>query len=79
MLVCMKLLLASGSLDSMAVRSRKGVLSLYEAAHAAYEGENILDEAKSFATKHLREVAEDSSTSLAKYINHSLFGEIFNP
>ncbi|KAK6919419.1 Terpene synthase, metal-binding domain [Dillenia turbinata] len=50
----------------------KGVLSLYEAAHAAYEGENILDEAKSFATKHLREVAEDSSTSLAKYINHCL-------
>ncbi|KAK6919436.1 Terpene synthase, N-terminal domain [Dillenia turbinata] len=50
----------------------KGLLSLCEAARAACEGENILDEAKSFTTKHLRELAEESDISLAKYINHSL-------
>ncbi|KAK6918919.1 Terpene synthase, N-terminal domain [Dillenia turbinata] len=50
----------------------KEMLSLYEAAHVAYEGEIISDEAKSFTTKNLRKLAEHSNTSLAKYINHFL-------
>ncbi|KAK9092177.1 hypothetical protein Syun_027088 [Stephania yunnanensis] len=33
----------------------KGMLSLYEAAHFALEGEDILEEAKAFTTKHLKE------------------------
>ncbi|CAL1358237.1 unnamed protein product [Linum trigynum] len=35
-------------------RDRQGLLSLYEAAHLAFNGEDILDEVLSFATKNLK-------------------------
>ncbi|KAK9092178.1 hypothetical protein Syun_027089 [Stephania yunnanensis] len=54
----------------------KGMLSLYEAAHFALEGEDILEEAKAFTTKHLKEPYIKSTPTidrhLAKLMNHSL-------
>eukprot|EP00253_Pinus_taeda_P005101 PITA_05101 len=38
------------------------MLSLYRASQLAFPGENILDEAKSFTTKYLREALEKSET-----------------
>lgn len=50
----------------------KGMLSLYEASFMSYEGENILDEANSFTSFHLRGVHGDISNFLIEQVNHSL-------
>ncbi|XP_077214031.1 alpha-terpineol synthase, chloroplastic-like [Tasmannia lanceolata] len=34
----------------------EGILSLYEASHLVFEGEMVLDEAKAFTTRHLKEL-----------------------
>ena len=39
------------------------MLSLYKASQLAFPGESILDEARSFATKYLREALEKSEIS----------------
>ncbi|TYI80433.1 hypothetical protein E1A91_D05G087200v1, partial [Gossypium mustelinum] len=53
----------------------KGMVSLYEASHFRTNGEAILDEALDFTTKHLRSLANQSSTSphLREYIENALF------
>ncbi|CAL5394358.1 unnamed protein product [Camellia sinensis] len=50
----------------------KGLLSLYEASHLAFDGENILDEAKVFATKHLKGIKGNIDTTLMQQIKHAL-------
>ncbi|MBA0690756.1 hypothetical protein Goari_008415 [Gossypium aridum] len=53
----------------------KGMVSFYEASHFRTNGEAILDEALDFTTKHLRSLANQSSTSphLREYIENALF------
>ncbi|THG01390.1 hypothetical protein TEA_013428 [Camellia sinensis var. sinensis] len=50
----------------------KGLLSLYEAPHLAFDGENILDEAKVFTTKHLKGIKGNIDTTLMQQIKHAL-------
>ncbi|KAJ4718963.1 Terpene synthase [Melia azedarach] len=51
----------------------QGLLSLYEAAHLAIHGEDILDEAIAFATTHLKSAVSHVCPNLAKQINHALY------
>lgn len=53
-------------------RDVRGMLSLYEAAQFRVHGENILEEALSFTTAHLKPLATHSSPHLAKYIIDAL-------
>lgn len=48
------------------------MLSLYEAAHLAINGEDILDEAIVFTTTHLKSMVSHASPNLAEQINHAL-------
>ncbi|KAJ4723532.1 Terpene synthase [Melia azedarach] len=50
----------------------RGLLSLYEAAHLAICGEDILDEAIAFANAHLRSAVSHVCSNLAEHINHVL-------
>ncbi|CAI0454697.1 unnamed protein product [Linum tenue] len=49
-----KLKNSEGRFKEWVSRDRQGLLSLYEAAHLAFNGEDILDEALIFATKNLK-------------------------
>jgi (-)-germacrene D synthase len=55
----------------------EGMLSLYEATHMRIHGEDILDEAFSFTSLHLKMMATQLSPSLATKINHSLKRPLF--
>ncbi|KAJ4718969.1 Terpene synthase [Melia azedarach] len=50
----------------------QGLLSLYEAAHLAIRGEDILDEAIAFTTIHLKSAVSYVCPNLAEQINHAL-------
>ncbi|XP_021300340.1 probable terpene synthase 6 [Herrania umbratica] len=50
----------------------KGIVSLYEASQFRINGENILDEALVFTTKHLESLADQSSPYLREYIGNAL-------
>ncbi|XVF27780.1 hypothetical protein REPUB_Repub14bG0138300 [Reevesia pubescens] len=51
----------------------KGLLELFEASYLAFEGENILDEAKAFSTETLRSINYSTlDTNLAKEVAHAL-------
>lgn len=52
----------------------EGLLSLYEASHLMVHGEDILEEALDFSTKHLKSIATRTgiNSSLAKKIRHAL-------
>ncbi|KAK9093209.1 hypothetical protein Syun_028120 [Stephania yunnanensis] len=53
----------------------EGILSLYDASHLSLEGEDVLDEAKHFTTKHLKEVIKGNiviNSKLASRVSHSL-------
>nr|AIK19222.1 monoterpene synthase [Eugenia uniflora] len=50
----------------------QGVLSLYEASHLAFEGEHILDKARTFAIEHLQSLNPDVSKDLQDQVNHEL-------
>ncbi|KAJ4833933.1 hypothetical protein Tsubulata_043483, partial [Turnera subulata] len=49
-----------------------GLLSLYEAAHLAIRGEDILDQALDFATTNLRSLLPSLSPHLAQEVEHAL-------
>ncbi|KAJ4718978.1 Valencene synthase [Melia azedarach] len=51
----------------------QGLLSLYEAAHLAIHGEDILDEAIAFATTYLKSAVSHVCPNLAEQINHALY------
>ncbi|CAI0456515.1 unnamed protein product [Linum tenue] len=48
-----------GKFEQWLATDEQGLLSLYEAAHIAFNGEDILDEALSFATKSLKSMMQD--------------------
>ncbi|CAK9161376.1 unnamed protein product [Ilex paraguariensis] len=50
----------------------KGLLSLYEASFFGFEGETIMDEAKTFTTTHLKDIKGDIPPSLARKVGHAL-------
>lgn len=55
----------------------KGMLNLYEASYHAKEGEELLETARNFTTKHLTEFLESSNmkyndSSLKKHVAHAL-------
>nr|WBO38699.1 terpene synthase 28 [Aquilaria agallochum] len=52
----------------------EGVLSLYEASHFGFEGEDVLDEAKAFTRSHLTHTLKhlETTKALFKRINHAL-------
>jgi len=52
------------------------MLTLYRASQLAFPGENILDEAKSFTTKYLRETLEKSETFRAWNNKQNLSQEV---
>ncbi|KAK2969708.1 hypothetical protein RJ640_004214 [Escallonia rubra] len=62
----------NGSFKAGLRGSVKGLLSLYEASFFGFEGESIIDEAKTFATSQLKDVRGDISPSLAKKVSHAL-------
>ncbi|KAJ4851326.1 hypothetical protein Tsubulata_047788 [Turnera subulata] len=53
-------------------RDAAGLLSLYEAAHLAIRGEDILDQALDFATTNLRSLLPSLSPHLAQEVNLAL-------
>ncbi|CAL5420908.1 unnamed protein product [Camellia sinensis] len=51
----------------------KGLLCLYEASYLSIEGESILDEARNFTTKNLKEnLKKDIDQNLAMLVSHAL-------
>ena len=50
----------------------KGVTELFEATHRALEGETILDAAKAFSSKCLKEIISNLDINLAKTVPQSL-------
>nr|AXY92166.1 terpene synthase 1 [Rhodomyrtus tomentosa] len=50
----------------------QGMLSLYEASHLAFEGEDILQKARTFAIEHLQNLNPDVSKDLQDQVNHEL-------
>ncbi|KAK2988038.1 hypothetical protein RJ640_011301 [Escallonia rubra] len=62
----------NGSFKTGLRGSVKGVLSLYEASFFGFEGESIIDEAKTFATSQLKDIRGDISPSLARKVSHAL-------
>ncbi|KAG6746741.1 hypothetical protein POTOM_049106 [Populus tomentosa] len=50
----------------------RGILGLYEAAHLAVHGEDILDEALAFTTIHLKSMATSPNCPLTAKVSHAL-------
>ncbi|KAI4299824.1 hypothetical protein L6164_033249 [Bauhinia variegata] len=62
-----------GGFKSCLTKDVKGMLSLYEASFLGFEGEFILDEAKSFATFHMKQVNEEMTSERPfEEVNHAL-------
>ncbi|KAI4347911.1 hypothetical protein L6164_008686 [Bauhinia variegata] len=63
-----------GNFKASIMKDIEGLLSLYEASYLSIEGETLLDEAKYFASKHLKEFFknEEKDISLVKGVSHSL-------
>ncbi|KAF9604963.1 hypothetical protein IFM89_011656 [Coptis chinensis] len=61
-----------GNFKSCLTLDTEGMLSLYEASYLGFEGDNIMDEAKCFTTKHLKNPKEYINPTLAKRVEHSL-------
>ncbi|CDP11840.1 unnamed protein product [Coffea canephora] len=62
----------SGNFNKNLAREIRGMLSLFEASHLAYEGESILNEAKSFASLHLKDSKEFVGSNMSEQITHAL-------
>ncbi|XP_031500364.1 alpha-thujene synthase TPS3, chloroplastic-like [Nymphaea colorata] len=63
-----------GRLKNVLSEDVKGLLSLYEASHLGFEGENVLEEAMTFSTHHLEESTKvlNIDSILARQITHAL-------
>ncbi|XP_031501402.1 terpene synthase 10-like [Nymphaea colorata] len=63
-----------GRFKNIFAQDVKGLLSLYEASHLGFDGENILEEAMTFATHHLEESAKvlNIDSILARHVAHAL-------
>ncbi|CAN1197885.1 Alpha-terpineol synthase, chloroplastic [Linum perenne] len=64
----------NGEFNPQVAMDVKGLLGLYEASHLRMNGEEIMDDAKAFALKHLSEDNDkvDYSTLLGKQVDHAL-------
>ncbi|KAF6144701.1 hypothetical protein GIB67_006193, partial [Kingdonia uniflora] len=62
----------TGNFNKSIRKDIKGMLSLYEAAHVSSEGEYVLEYAKDFTSKHLKELKENIEPKLVKQVNRSL-------
>lgn len=65
----------NGSFKESISKDVKGMLSLHEASYLGYDGEEVMDEAKAFTTKQLKDLKEDSSITdsyLFRQVNHAL-------
>ncbi|OVA11642.1 Terpene synthase [Macleaya cordata] len=67
---------AKGDFKESIAEDIKGMLSLYEAAHLVSEGENILEQAIAFTTRHLKHLTSSGNSNidpnLANQVSHSL-------
>ncbi|CAN1857421.1 Alpha-terpineol synthase, chloroplastic [Linum perenne] len=65
---------ANGEFNPQVAMDVKGLLGLYEASHLRVHGEEIMDDAKAFALRHLSEDDDkvDYSTLLGKQVEHAL-------
>ena len=62
-----------GSFKACLCDDTKGMLALYEASFLSIEGENILEEARDFSTKHLQEfVKQNKDQNLSTVVSHAL-------
>ncbi|KAF8409382.1 hypothetical protein HHK36_005457 [Tetracentron sinense] len=61
-----------GNFKAPLCEDTKGMLSLYEASYLSLEGEFILDEAREFTSRHLKEIKENIDLNLAKQVSHAL-------
>lgn len=50
----------------------KGLLSLYEASYLAFEGEKLLDKAKTFSRTHLTQLKRDIHPTISDLVTHAL-------
>lgn len=50
----------------------KGMLNLYEAAHLAFEGEDLLDEALTFSRTHLNQLKAKIDPATSEIVSHAL-------
>nr|QPL17962.1 terpene synthase [Lathyrus odoratus] len=66
-----------GNFNETLIGDIEGMLSLYEATHMRIHGEDILDEAFSFTSSHLKMMTTHLSPSLATKINHTLKRPLF--
>ncbi|XP_004294317.1 PREDICTED: (-)-germacrene D synthase-like [Fragaria vesca subsp. vesca] len=62
-----------GKFKESLVNDVVGLLSLYEATHLMMHGEDILEEALTFATTHLESAMHSLSSLLLKQVKHALY------
>lgn len=62
----------SGSFKASLSKDAKGLLSLYEASFLGFEGEDMIDDAKTFSTTHLMDIKETLSPIMLEKVNHAL-------
>ncbi|PIA28345.1 hypothetical protein AQUCO_07100012v1, partial [Aquilegia coerulea] len=62
----------NGAFHANLVSNVQGMLSLYEASHLGFRGEDIMDEAMAFTTKHLNSMSTRLSSPLALQVQHAL-------
>nr|BAS30550.1 isoprene synthase [Ficus septica] len=64
----------NGSIKESLSKDVKGMLSLYEASHLAFQGESLWDEAREFTRTHLNDLirSDDLSKDVAEEIRHAL-------
>ena len=61
-----------GHFKEQICKEPQGMLSLYEASHLAFEGEETLDEAKVFTTEHLRKLNSCVYPQLMEKVDRAL-------
>ncbi len=62
----------NGRLKMSLCDDSKGILSLYEASYLALEGEDFMDEAKTFASENLKHFKTNTNPTLAEKVSHAL-------
>ncbi|KAF8409455.1 hypothetical protein HHK36_005531 [Tetracentron sinense] len=61
-----------GNFKASLCEDTKGMLSLYEASYLSLQGEVILDEARDFTSRHLKDIKENIDLNLAKQVSRAL-------
>ena len=62
----------TGSFNEGLCDDPNGLLSLYEASYLAFPGETIMDEAKTFARRHLKNLKGKIDPRLEEQVDHAL-------